>query len=114
MPTKAKQPCHHGGCHTLTTEAYCPQHKTQHAKEVDSRRGSAAKRGYDRRWQKARAVWLRHHPLCVECERQGRLTSATVVDHITPHRGDQGLFWDFDNWQSLCKPCHDRKTFSGG
>jgi 5-methylcytosine-specific restriction protein A len=20
------------------------------------------------------------------------------------------LFWDEDNWQALCKPCHDRKT----
>ncbi|WP_143035082.1 HNH endonuclease [Marininema mesophilum] len=20
------------------------------------------------------------------------------------------LFWDKDNWQSLCKRCHDRKT----
>ncbi len=37
----------------------------------------------------------------------GRITPATVVDHITPHRGDQALFWDYDNWQSLCKQCHD-------
>ena len=32
------------------------------------------------------------------------------VDHIIPHRGDQKLFWDRNNWQALCKPCHDRKT----
>ena len=37
---------------------------------------------------------------------------ATVVDHITPHRGDKKLFWDEDNWQPLCKRCHDKKTMT--
>lgn len=33
-----------------------------------------------------------------------------MVDHITPHKGDRGLFWDRNNWQALCKTCHDTKT----
>ena len=37
---------------------------------------------------------------------------ATVVDHIVPHRGDPKLFWDTDNWQALCKQCHDHKTMT--
>ena len=37
---------------------------------------------------------------------------ATVVDHIKPHRGDQKLFWDQNNWQPLCKEHHDRKTLN--
>jgi 5-methylcytosine-specific restriction endonuclease McrA len=41
------------------------------------------------------------------CEQRGRATPATVVDHITPHDGDEVLFWDETNWQSLCKHCHD-------
>ncbi len=41
------------------------------------------------------------------CAKAGRVTAATVVDHIKPHRGDQKLFWDTANWQALCKPCHD-------
>ncbi|WP_278244315.1 HNH endonuclease [Caldisalinibacter kiritimatiensis] len=49
-------------------------------------------------------------PLCVECEKNGELTPATVVDHIVPHHGDEALFWNEDNLQSLCKLCHDRKT----
>lgn len=32
---------------------------------------------------------------------------ATVVDHIKPHRGNQKLFWDKENWQSLCTKCHN-------
>ena len=31
-----------------------------------------------------------------------------VADHITPHRGDEALFWDMCNGQCLCKRCHDR------
>lgn len=38
------------------------------------------------------------------------ITAATVVDHKMPHKGNMALFWDHDNWQSLCKPCHDYKT----
>lgn len=68
---------------------------------------TAAQRGYGYQWQKARAGYLKKHPLCVYCERQGRVTPAEVVDHIRPHRGDMGLFWDKDNWQALCKHCHD-------
>jgi 5-methylcytosine-specific restriction protein A len=40
----------------------------------------------------------------------GDTTAANVVDHIKPHKGDQALFWCRDNWQSLCKRCHDYKT----
>lgn len=35
------------------------------------------------------------------------MTAATVVDHIVPHGGDQALFWDTGNWQSLCAPHHN-------
>ncbi len=72
----------------------------------------AAKRGYNRRWQKARKSYLEAHPLCVQCAKQGKYVRATVVDHIIPHRGDQKLFWDQNNWQSLCKSCHDKKTLT--
>ena len=76
------------------------------------RRPSAARRGYDKRWSKARRAFLSRpeNALCRTCEARGRLTSATVVDHITPHRGDRVLFWNQSNWQPLCGPCHSRKT----
>jgi 5-methylcytosine-specific restriction protein A len=71
-------------------------------------RGTAAQRGYGARWQRYRAAFLREHPLCVMCEKQGKVTAATVVDHRIPHKGDQTLFWDLSNHQALCKPHHDR------
>jgi len=73
-------------------------------------RDTAVKRGYGYAWQKARMGFLKNHPVCAECQKQGRVTAASVVDHITPHKGDQALFWDHNNWQPLCKPCHSRKT----
>lgn len=79
-------------------------------KEIDSRRGSARERGYTTRWEKARAGFLRSHPLCRSCQQAGRIQPASVVDHIVPHKGDQSLFWRSDNWQPLCKRCHDSKT----
>ena len=63
---------------------------------------------YDtQQWRKARAAYLRLHPLCVMCRRDGRTVLASVVDHIRPHRGDVGLFFDQRNWQPLCKTHHD-------
>lgn len=68
---------------------------------------TTAERGYGGRWQRYRLRFLAEHPLCAMCEAEGRVTPATVVDHITPHHGDQRLFWDPANHQALCKPHHD-------
>lgn len=34
--------------------------------------------------------------------------NSPVADHITPHRGDLGLFWDEQNLQAVSKEYHDR------
>ena len=62
---------------------------------------------YGSRWRRLRAVYLTNNPLCVFHLRRGRDVIATVVDHIMPHGGDPVLFWDQDNWQSLCGTCHN-------
>lgn len=108
MPTKPMVPCHHPGCPNLVPvgQKYCAEHKPLHPEEIRS----ASSRGYGRQWQKASRAFLHRHPFCEECLRHGRYTKATVVDHIIPHRGDPKMFWDEDNWEALCKPCHDKKT----
>ena len=74
-------------------------------KRHDANRPTAAQRGYNGAWRKARAEWLQFNPFCTHpaCN-----ALATVVDHIIPHKGDMVLFWDKNNWQSLCTPCHSR------
>lgn len=108
MPMKPKKPCRHPGCPKLTDGIYCEEHEALHCSD----RPSSSGRGYDRRWRIARSRFLKIHPLCVRCREQGRLVKATVVDHIVPHRGDDILFWDEENWQALCKNCHDSKTMT--
>ena len=111
MPKHPKRPCRYPGCPNLCESGtYCSEHS---AESPDRLRGSATERGYDAKWRRARKRFLRSHPLCANCLSQGVLTPATVVDHIVPHRGDHRLFWDEQNWQPLCKACHDRKTGSG-
>lgn len=63
---------------------------------------TARARGYDSRWDKARAGFLRSHPRCARCG-----APSSVVHHRKPHRGNQALFWDRANWQPVCQPCHD-------
>ena len=69
----------------------------------DARRPSARQRGYTAAWEAARLEFLAYHPACACCR-----APATVVDHVKPHRGDMRLFWDRENWQPLCAPCHNR------
>ena len=49
------------------------------------------------RWKRARRLFLQTHPLCRMCEQRGRVSLATTVDHVVPHRGDEALFWDEQN-----------------
>lgn len=109
MPSRLRKPCAHPGCPELTLEGYCRAHK-QDARRYDRARGTATQRGYGSRWQRYRLVFLRQHPLCVECLKAERLTVATEVDHIIPHKGNYGLFWSPDNHQALCKHHHSKKT----
>ena len=112
MPYKPRRPCRYPGCPELAVQGqvYCQAHMEWSG---DRLRGGATARGYDGRWQKARAIFLKQHPLCAFCLAEGKVVPATVVDHIIPHRGDQRLFWDQTNWEPLCKKCHDKKTGSG-
>ncbi|MBM4072831.1 MAG: HNH endonuclease [Planctomycetes bacterium] len=88
-----------------------PDHRP--ARPARPARESSSSRGYGWQWRKASKLFLLAHPLCADCESNGQVVAAQVVDHIIPHRGDQVLFWDEGNWQPLCKTCHNRKSASG-
>lgn len=113
MAQAAKRPCTHPGCGQLTDTGRCPRHQVQQRREAETSRPTSSQRGYGYRWQQAAKGWLRAHPLC-QCEDcddgRKRVTPAVLVDHRIPHKGDQRLFWDSGNWQSMAKACHDRKT----
>lgn len=107
------RPYSYPGCSTLVVSGRCEKHKAKDQEKV--RRYNRARYAeyqhlYGNEWKKARKAWLMEHPLCVECQKQGKVVPATVVDHIKPHKGDVGLFWDRGNWQSLCWSCNSRKA----
>lgn len=76
-------------------------------------------------WRRVlRPAHLVKEPLCRACMRRGiindgSLTSSgarqekpkrrrLVVDHVVPHRGDEALFFDPENLQTLCLDDHDQ------
>ncbi len=61
-----------------------------------------------RKLQAARARLFSANPLCVACEKLGRVRLATQRDHIVS-LGDGGLD-DDTNVQGLCDDCHDEKS----
>ncbi|WP_412063993.1 HNH endonuclease [Rhizobium sp. SYY.PMSO] len=63
------------------------------------------------RWQKLRMSVLVRDLFTCQMKGCGRIeadTSQLVADHKIPHHGDEALFWDENNLQCLCKPCHDK------
>lgn len=89
--------------HRVPSGGLCPCQRKRKA-EADKARPSARERGYDTKWDKERAAFLKAHPKCCLCP-----SPATVVDHKVPHRGDQKLFWSRSNWQPMCTPCHSSR-----
>lgn len=122
MPRRPKTICRAAGCNVLIdAPGHCEKHRKAKDQGDRDRRGTSAERGYGGKWRAARDAYLQANPLCVYCQRIGRVEAATVVDHVTPHHlkeakdsGDQDriaraekLFWSRSNWQSLCGPCHN-------
>lgn len=110
------------GCTVRTNKAYCLDHERRQER---ADRGSARQRGYTWKWETEAIAFLAEFPLCgmrpggrapvmSRCADEDRVTAAVLVDHVVPHRGDQMLFWDREqNWQSMCRACHNVKTRSG-
>jgi 5-methylcytosine-specific restriction protein A len=64
-------------------------------------------------WRAIRLAHLKQEPLCRICKAAGRVTPATIVDHIEPVN-DGGDFWNENNHQSVCGSCHARKSAKEG
>lgn len=97
---------------TMPKRFRAPGHRTavQGKREHDAHRRQTQpwRREYGTpRWKGIRRHQLTIEPCCRKCAALGRVTIATVCDHVEPHRGDMVKFYA-GPFQSLCKPCHDR------
>ena len=103
MPVRPPRICGCGKVVAAGVRCECQVQRDQVRRAAsDARRPTAAQRGYDSKWRKAREGFLAKHTQCFRC---GNL--ATVVHHAIPPRGDRRLFWDRSNWRPACQPCHD-------
>lgn len=72
-----------------------------HAVEVPRIRG--------RKLQRLRKELFNKQPLCVICEKEGRVRVATIRDHIINLASPGGTDTE-DNVQAICEECHMVKT----
>ncbi|MGZ8164091.1 MAG: HNH endonuclease signature motif containing protein [Methylobacter sp.] len=114
MPRKAKLPCRQSGCPALLDNpGFCDKHrretfKTQKLTVTEDYK--ERNRFYQRKaWKNVRALQLQLEPLCRRCRSVGKLTAASVVDHIMAI-AEGGPDLDQNNLQSLCSSCHNAKT----
>jgi hypothetical protein len=110
MPSSLLRSCTTPGCPHLSRGGRCDRCRQRKAEAFDAHRGSAAARGYDRRWTAFSARLRRGYTdaagrsyatrLCgdramrdlpvtgdSECCRRGWMTKADLVDHIVPVSG---------------------------
>ena len=108
MPRRLKHLCNHAGCPNLTLTRFCPEHTIDTRRRYDAERGSSSKRGYDRTWKRVRLLYIQAHPICEDCEDQGVITPADLVDHVIPIK-EGGSRLSFDNLRSQCNDHHEKK-----
>ena len=114
MPYKPKRPCAYPGCGRLAVrEQYCAEHQKVMDKRYNQyERDPASNKRYGRSWKRIRDRYIKAHPLCEECQKQGKLTPAEEVHHILPL--SKGGNSNAENLMSLCKACHSRITAESG
>lgn len=64
---------------------------------------------YEQRWKDLRRAHMRREKRCRKCGAAG-----VICDHVRPHKGDEALFYDPANLQTLCRRCHGSKTAVDG
>lgn len=121
MPKKPSRACNFSFCPNTVNgnNKYCRDHKQYEKaifKDYDKRRRRKSDKIPENfyrlaKWKRVRDRYRKEHPYCEICENEGRGPIAMkIVDHKVEIE-DGGSLYDFDNLQSLCMECHNRKTF---
>jgi len=112
MPKRAQIPCREPGCKARCNGPYCSAHERNNlaaddCHRRDRERGSAAARGYGRRWQRLREMVLARDPLCKIAILCDGMAPSVDADHILRKPlGDDSM----ENLQGACHACHSYKT----
>jgi 5-methylcytosine-specific restriction enzyme A len=106
MPEPAPKPCAYIGCPAITQGHYCDAHRRAESARYDRDRAADHKFYSLAPWRRLRKKKLAANPIC-EC---GCGKKATVVHHKIDRQLRPDLALDWDNLESVTKPCHDRET----
>ena len=110
VPTAAYQECRYPLCRLYAVRnGFCEQHAPSAARTAEYIRSDPRLSNLtpsNARFRRERHAYLATHAVCNMCRRE----AASILDHITPHRGVPALFWNQRNWQGLCVRCHGIKT----
>lgn len=108
MPRAPKRRCSVAGCPNLM-----PCKKHQWKKNVNSPSAKIRKLPASENFVSVMRseCYARQNGLCAICNKP--LLGKFELDHIEPHRGDPALFYDRNNVQDVCEPCHRIKTGQG-
>lgn len=109
--------CVHPGCRIVVREegeCRCDKHRTVRKKEIQvnriARGGRRNSHIYDtQRWKRISIKKRTVTPFCEDCEDEGRMVIADVVDHIVELE-DGGKPYNWSNLKSLCHYHHNLKS----
>lgn len=113
VPRKPKKPCAFPGCPQLTLDVYCEEHASLRQKQYDRyNRAPNHDKKYGNNWKRIRGLYVKKHPLCERCLKEGKITPVEEVHHIIPlSRGGTN---QFSNLMSLCQSCHTKIHYELG
>lgn len=99
------------------TAGRCTNAQCRRSRRPADQRPTAAQRGYDRKWRRNSAAFLKANPICVDWPAPRCRQQATVPDHDPHTRAELIAMGEPhpDAWRWLkprCGPCHSRKTAS--
>jgi len=103
--------CREPGCGALVpvSEAYCAGHRKPERKPFGKAVRYNAEFYNTARWRNLRKRVLAAIPHCVRCGASGAGVTLEV-HHVTPPRGNEGLFFDEGNLVPVCRRCHGAIT----
>lgn len=115
MPVRAPSICKHPGCGQLVRASYCEPHqaaadsrKKEGQRDYNGRRAESDRRYSTVKWRKLSIRFRQRNPLCSNCDGNGLVRKADLVDHIKPAKSHPELFFDWRNLRSLCQRCHNQ------
>ena len=115
MGIKAPSFCKHAGCGRLVKSAYCDEHQAaadnrKKQGQIDynvNRRAESDRRYSTEKWRRLSIAFRKRNPLCVNCDDNGLVRPAVLVDHIKPAKSHPELFFEWRNLRALCQRCHN-------